>query len=408
MSKPLRLVWLLIWLLGEMGIAGATAGPHTLQYLLTAVSEPSPGLPEFTMQGYVDGELFLEYDGEAQQMQPRAAWMRAAPPAVWESESRVHKLWQGCFRGKVRSLLHLYNRSQGYHIFQYAYGCEIQADGGTTGFQHLGFDGEEFLTYDVATHRWLAPVAEAEAEATQRLWNGNSAALHYYSNFLEHECPKILRRYLEYGHSSRPQSKHPKVQVSNRPSLQYGRTTLSCRVHGFYPKEVAVVWLKSGEPQPQETSRLGVVPSGDGTYQTWATIEIDPSSDHTYTCSVEHASLGAALRVAWDKKPKSNPMLIVGIVIAVVLVIVTMGTAVYFLRTWEAGYKAVVLEQPQAQHLCKSPGEGAEAQELPGAELAQRKGGDLSVGAEQSLVQPAPLPEGPVEEETAEHRDMPP
>ncbi|XP_006034660.2 major histocompatibility complex class I-related gene protein-like [Alligator sinensis] len=357
MSKPLHLVWLLIWLLGAMGIARATAasaGPHTLQYLLTAVSEPSPDLPEFTMQGYVDGELFVEYDGEAQQMQPRAAWMRAAPPALWESENRVHKLRQGCFRGKVRSLLHLYNQSQGFHIFQYAYGCEIQADGGTRGFRHLGFDGEEFLTYDTVEHRWLAPIAEATAEATQRQWNGNNAALQYYRNFLERECPKILRRYLEYGHSPRPQSKPPKAQVSDKPSSGDGLTTLSCRVHGFYPRDVAVVWLKNGGEKPQETSLSGVIPSGDGTYQIWATIEINPSSNHSYTCSVEHMSLGTALRVAWDKEPKSNLMLIVGIVIAVVLVIIMMGTAVYFLRKWGAGYKAVLLEQPQVHHLCKS------------------------------------------------------
>ncbi|XP_059575560.1 major histocompatibility complex class I-related gene protein-like [Alligator mississippiensis] len=91
------------------------------------------------------------------------------------------------------------------------------------------------------------------------------------------------------------------AQVSNKPSSWGGRTTLACQVHGFCPKDVAAVWLKNGEVQPQETSHAGVLPSRDETYQTWATIEIDPSSNHNYAYSVRHESLGAALRVAWDK-----------------------------------------------------------------------------------------------------------
>ncbi|KYO17167.1 major histocompatibility complex class I-related protein-like [Alligator mississippiensis] len=109
------------------------------------------------------------------------------------------------------------------------------------------------------------------------------------------------QKILHYDSETRRQEpQHPVAQVSNRPS--WDRCTIvSCRVHSFYPRDVAVVWLKNGEAQPQETNRSGVLPSGDGTYQTWATIEIDPSSNHNYTCSVEHKSLGAALRVAWDK-----------------------------------------------------------------------------------------------------------
>ncbi|XP_025051537.1 major histocompatibility complex class I-related gene protein-like [Alligator sinensis] len=98
------------------------------------------------------------------------------------------------------------------------------------------------------------------------------------------------------GVSSLPE--HPVAQVSNKPSSPGGHTTSSCRVHGFYPENISGVWLKNGEAQVQDMSRLGLVPSRDRTYQTWATIKIDWSSN---TCSVALVSLGAALRVAWDK-----------------------------------------------------------------------------------------------------------
>uniref|UniRef100_A0A8C0IP56 MHC class I-like antigen recognition-like domain-containing protein n=1 Tax=Chelonoidis abingdonii TaxID=106734 RepID=A0A8C0IP56_CHEAB len=88
-------------------------GSHSLQYFLTAVSEPGPGVPEFTVAGYVDGQRFVEYDSEAQQMQPRAPWMQETEPEVWERENHIHKVRQACFRGKVRSHMHLYNQSRG-------------------------------------------------------------------------------------------------------------------------------------------------------------------------------------------------------------------------------------------------------------------------------------------------------
>ncbi|KYO19732.1 C-type lectin lectoxin-Thr1-like [Alligator mississippiensis] len=105
----------------------------------------------------------------------------------------------------------------------------------------------------------------------------------------------------------------------------------------------------NGEAQTLEMIHLGVLPSRDGTYQTWATIKINLSSNHDYTCSVEHESLGAALRVSWDKgRTECHWMLIVGIVVGVVLILVAalVCTACYFLS--ECQVKPVVPAHAQA------------------------------------------------------------
>nr|AJA72777.1 MHC class I antigen [Crocodylus porosus] len=300
------------------------AGSHRLRYFYTGVSDPGPELPEFVTVGYVDDQLFVKYDSETKRTRPRVDWIEQEGPEYWDREDRNFQGWQETFRVGLGTLRGYYNQTGGSHTLQLMYGCELGRDNSIRGYYQDAYDGEDFISYDPSTHTWVA--VAPQAQITQRTWNANAAGLQQARAYLEGTCIEWLRKYLEHGKAAL-QSKPPMAQVSDRSSRD-GLATLSCRVHGFYPKEVAVVWLKNGEPQPQETSLSGVVPSRDGTYQTWATIEIDPSSSHTYTCCVEHASLGAALRVAWDKKPESNLMLIVGVVLAVVLVCAAAGAAV--------------------------------------------------------------------------------
>ncbi|XP_059571272.1 H-2 class I histocompatibility antigen, Q9 alpha chain [Alligator mississippiensis] len=322
-------------LVAVLALAEANPGSHRLRYFYTGVSEPGPGLPEFGTVGYVDDQLFVHYDSEIKKTLPRVDWMKEGPE-YWNRETQKFQGTQEGFRVDLGTLRGRYNQTGGFHSIQLMYGCELGEDNSIRGYMQYAYDGGDFISYDLSRQNWVA--VPAQAQVTQHRWNADSADLQQLRDYYEGICIQWLQKYLQYGKEAL-QSKPPVAQVSDRSSRD-GLATLSCRVHGFYPKDVAVVWLKNGEPQTQETSRSGVVPSGDGTYQTWATIEIDPSSNHDYTCCVEHVSLGADLRVAWDKKPESNLMLIVGVVIAVVLVLVVAGAAVYFRRRQGAGYKA--------------------------------------------------------------------
>lgn len=94
---------------------------------------------------------------------------------------------------------------------------------------------------------------------------------------------------------------HPTARVSDRSSHD-GLTTLSCKVSGFYPRDITVTWLRNGESRQQETYSEGILPSGDGTYQTWVTMEIDPKIKAHYSCHVEHEGLLEPLSVSWSKE----------------------------------------------------------------------------------------------------------
>ncbi|CAM5159646.1 unnamed protein product [Eretmochelys imbricata] len=333
MATALRL----LALLGAAAIQGGYSSPGSLRYFYTGVSQPGPGVPEFSIVGYVDGELFMDYSSETGRAQPGAAWAgRQLDAQYWERETQNLRGWEAGFRAGLGILRGRYNQSAGLHTFQLMCGCELRGDGSKGGFFQYAYDGRDFISLDKDRETWVA--ADDGAQITKRKWDGDKSIAQRQRAYLEETCIEWLGKYLEYGKETLQRREPPRVQVSDRPSRDAGLTTLSCRVHGFYPRNVAVVWLKKGVAMQQETNRGTVVPSGDGTYQTRATIDIDPSRETDYTCCVEHPSLAEDLRVPW--KPKSSVMLIVGIVIGVLVLVAAVAGAVVFLRKKKDGYKA--------------------------------------------------------------------
>uniref|UniRef100_A0A8C0GLL2 Ig-like domain-containing protein n=1 Tax=Chelonoidis abingdonii TaxID=106734 RepID=A0A8C0GLL2_CHEAB len=290
--------------LGVRVLVPAALTPHLCRPTLTALflhggSEPSPGLSEFSGAGYVDGQLVITYSSEMQRAQPGTAWMaRNVGPEQWERDTWNLKVAQALFREDLDTLRERCNQSRGFHTVQMKYGCELRGDGSKGGVFQFAYDGRDFISLDKDKETWVA--ADDGAQITKRKWDADRSYTQTYKAYLEETCIEWLGKYVQYGKETLQRREQPRVQVSDRPSRD-GLTTLSCRVHGFYPRTAVVVWLKKGVPMQQETIQWGVVPSGDGTYQTRATIEIDPSSETDYTCCVEHASLAQDLRVPWGK-----------------------------------------------------------------------------------------------------------
>ncbi|XP_065271451.1 major histocompatibility complex class I-related gene protein-like [Emys orbicularis] len=216
-----------------------------------------------------------------------------------------------------------YNQSGGLHAFQYMYGCELRADGGTGGFRQYGYNGRDFLSYDTRTHAWVAP--SKEAEITKGKMEADRHLSQQQRDYLERKCVEWLQKYLGYGKETLQRREHPAVRVTSRDAPG-GPTTLSCRAHGFYPRDIAVTWLRKGESREQETWRGGVLPNGDGTYHTWATVEIDPQERDLYSCRVEHKSLAQPLDTAWEPPSRSAPLpALIGAVAGAALLAGTVG-----------------------------------------------------------------------------------
>uniref|UniRef100_A0A8C9NJG8 Ig-like domain-containing protein n=1 Tax=Serinus canaria TaxID=9135 RepID=A0A8C9NJG8_SERCA len=182
----------------------------------------------------------------------------------------------------------------GLHTRLRVSGCDLLSDGSIRGSHMDGYDGRDFISFDLESGRFVP--ADSAAEITRRRWEKEEVA-ERRTNYLKHVCPEWLRKYVGYREKELERKEPPDVHVSGKE--EHGTLILSCHAYGFYPKTIAVSWMKGDETLDQETERGGIVPNSDGTFHTWARIEALPEEREQYRCRVEHPGMPEPGIFAW-------------------------------------------------------------------------------------------------------------
>ncbi|KAM5237676.1 major histocompatibility complex class I-related gene protein [Ctenodactylus gundi] len=320
-------------------VKSSHARTHSLRYFRLGLSDPGHGFPEFISVGYVDSHLITTYDSVTRQKEPRAPWMAEnLAPDHWERYTQLLRGWQQMFKLELARLQWRYNHS-GLHTYQRMIGCELLEDGSTTGFLQYAYDGEDFITFNKDTLSWIA--VDSVAHITKRMWETNQHELQYQKNWLEKECISWLKRFLEYGKDTLERTEPPLVRMSRKETFP-GVTTLFCRAYGFYPPEISMMWMKNGEEISQEMDYGDILPSGDGTYQTWVSIDLDPQSKDVYSCQVEHSGLHMVLQAPTESE--AILLVIKAISVSVFLAVVLCGAGVLIWRRRPQEKNAVIYQ----------------------------------------------------------------
>ncbi|XP_058022383.1 major histocompatibility complex class I-related gene protein-like isoform X2 [Ahaetulla prasina] len=335
-SAPLLLLVLVGFALQESCFGSSS---HSMKYFYTSISElPRQELPHFVVRGYVDDQVFTYYDSHSRKFQPGVSWMEKVEeedPQYWDRYTQILRNEEQLFRGNLETLRSRYNQSEGFHMWQLTYGCELLADGSKRGFAQYGYDGRTFITFDKETLTWVA--SDPLAQITQRRWNVNPGLDQGRKSYLEEVCIEWIKKFLSYGKETLLRIEPPVVTMSSRTEVEDGMETHVCRVHGFYPREIDASWKRDGEVWLQDTLHGSVVPNADGTYHYWLSIQIDPKERGRYRCHVEHDGLPESLDVALKE---SNLGLIIGCVVAgLVLGCLIAGTLIFF-KKYRNKYRA--------------------------------------------------------------------
>lgn len=87
------------------------------------------------------------------------------------------------------------------HSLQYMYGCQWDDDSGaTSGFQQYGYDGEDFVSFDLNNMRFIATVSQGLI--TKHNWDNNRGLLETSKQYFNQICIDWLKKYVQYGRST--------------------------------------------------------------------------------------------------------------------------------------------------------------------------------------------------------------
>ncbi|NXR46466.1 HA1F protein, partial [Hippolais icterina] len=207
------------------------------------------------------------------------------------------------------------------HTLQRLYGCDLLSDGSIHGYIRGGYNGQDFLSFDLVSRRFMA--ADSAAEITRRRWEHEGIEVERWTNYLKYICPEWLQKYIGYGQKELECKEPPDVHVSGKE--EHGTLILSCHAYEFYPNTIAVNWMKGDEIWDQETEWDRVIPNSDGTFHTWARIEVLPEEREQYRCWVEHPGMPGPGMFAWEPTSGGNLTMVVAVsVIAAILILIVL------------------------------------------------------------------------------------
>ncbi|XP_078146349.1 major histocompatibility complex class I-related protein 1-like [Centroberyx gerrardi] len=318
---------------------------RSLKYFYTA-SSGVPNFPEFVVVGLVDEVQMFRYDSNTKRAEPKQDWMSKvtdALPQYWERETGSCAGAQQSFKANIDIAKQRFNQTGGVHTFQKMYGCEWNDETGeVNGYDQYGYDGEDFIAFDLKTLTLIAPTPQAVI--TKHKWDNNKALLAQKKNYLSQICIEWLKKYVDYGKSTLQRTVRPSVSLLQKtPS-----SPVSCHATGFYPDRVMLSWMKDGEEVQDHMDKGEILPNHDGTFQTSVQLDVSsvkPEDWGKYECVFQLSGVKEDIITKLDpaviktNNPGINTALVIGVVAGLLLLLAICIAGVFIWRRNNNGFK---------------------------------------------------------------------
>ncbi|XP_067468566.1 uncharacterized protein [Thunnus thynnus] len=262
----------------------ASPGKHSLKYFFTT-SSGVKNFPDYVAVGLVDEVPAGYYDIISKTVEGKQDWtqkMFEDDPQHMEWYTQRCLLHQYDDKAQIDILKQQLNQTEGVHIFQRMSSCEWDDETGeVNGFVQYGYDGEDFIAFDLKTLTWIA--LKPQAVITKHKWDRDRALSERSTYFITQQCPQFMKRYLDLGKSSLLRTELPSVSLLQKtPS-----SPVSCHATGFYPTRAMMFWWKDGEELYEDVEHEEILPNHDGSFQMSVDLNLSsvtPEDWRRYEC----------------------------------------------------------------------------------------------------------------------------
>ncbi|XP_013122397.2 major histocompatibility complex class I-related gene protein [Oreochromis niloticus] len=250
---------------------GLFAAKHSLKYFFTE-TPGAQSIPEFVGVGFIDDVQFGSWNSRRGE-DIKKDWIKffEDEPQLLQEYISQCSTFHHYFKDTIKTLNQHLNQTEGVHILQMTSGCEWDDETGeSNGYSQYGYDGEDFIVFDLQTGTWIT--ANQQAETTKLKWNTEHGRLQRYKNFLSNSCPEFLKKHWHYGRSFLEKEILPSVSLLQKTSS----SPVSCHATGFYPQRAMMFWRKDGEEIHESVVHGELFSNNDGTFQL--SVDLNVSS----------------------------------------------------------------------------------------------------------------------------------
>ncbi|XP_055017319.1 class I histocompatibility antigen, F10 alpha chain-like [Boleophthalmus pectinirostris] len=265
-------ILVLVSLLGVgLHLNGVASMTHSLMYFHTS-SNDVPNFPEYISVGYVNGLQITHYDSNTKRTVPKQEWMKKITeedPQYWDTQTQINLGGEQVIKGNTEVVKQRLNQTEGSHIHQWMSGCEWDDEtGDINGWYQYGFDGEDFIIFDLKTETFVAP--RSEAVPSKHKWESTGVA-ERYKDYITRPCVEYLKKHVRNGNSTLMRKELPRVSfLQKTPS-----SPVTCHATGFYPDRAMLFWTKDGVELHEGVDPGEILPNHDGTFQM--SVDLDMS-----------------------------------------------------------------------------------------------------------------------------------
>uniref|UniRef100_A0A3Q4H9U7 Ig-like domain-containing protein n=1 Tax=Neolamprologus brichardi TaxID=32507 RepID=A0A3Q4H9U7_NEOBR len=254
----------------------------------------------------VDGVSIIYCDNSNKIIEPRQDWMKLIFGNNTEQYTNLCFVEESViFRNMIQEFMRYFNHRGGVHILKRRNSCEWGVETGEiNSFNQYGYDGEDFLSFDLQTVTWIA--TSPQAVTTKLRWEAEKAQFEYVCT-----CPDWLKKYLKNGNSTLLRKVFPSISLLwKTPS-----SPVSCHATGFYPQRAMMFWRKDGVEIHEGVDPGEILPNNDGTFQMSVGLNVSsvtPGEWKRYECVFQFSNA------------EDTEILIIAAVVVLVVIIVAV------------------------------------------------------------------------------------